>query len=384
MFEERFIAENIPYKLVGGVNFYARKEIKDLLAYLKTIDNAKDDLAAKRIINIPKRGIGATTVNKVQVFADEHEMSFYDAAKVAEEIPSLGRSAVKIASFVTFIQTMRSKANFLSVPELLKNIIDDTGYVRELEAENTPEADARIENIDELISKAVTYEESTEAPTLSGFLEEVALVADIDDVVEGSEYVVLMTLHSAKGLEFPNVYLAGLEDGLFPSYMTITSDNSEEEMEEERRLCYVGITRAMKRLTITSAKMRMVRGETMFSKVSRFVSEIPLELMSGTVATGKSIPRPSQAEKASASVNTAKQILRSKPVVKVPVKAFSTDATDQLSLPYQEGDRVHHIKFGEGTVKQIVAGGRDYEVTVDFDRFGTKKMFASFAKLKKV
>lgn len=384
MFEERFIAENIPYKLVGGVNFYARKEIKDILAYLKTIDNAKDDLAVKRIINIPKRGIGATSINKVQAYADEHGMSFYDAAKMAEEIASLGRAAVKIKPFVTFIQMMRSKADFLSVPELIRNIIEDTGYVRELEAENTPEADARIENIDELISKAVTYEESTEVPTLSGFLEEVALVADIDEVVEGSEYVVLMTLHSAKGLEFPNVYLAGLEDGLFPSYMTITSDNADEEMEEERRLCYVGITRAMKRLTITSAKMRMVRGETMYSKVSRFVSEIPLDLLSGTVATGKSIPRPSQTEKTSAYADSAKQILREKPIIKVPVKSFSTDATSQLSLSYQEGDRVCHVKFGEGTVTQIIAGGRDYEVTVDFDRFGTKKMFASFAKLKKV
>lgn len=384
MFEERFIAENIPYKLVGGVNFYARKEIKDILAYLKTIDNAKDDLAVKRIINIPKRGIGATSINKVQAYADEHGMSFYDAAKMAEEIASLGRAAVKIKPFVTFIQMMRSKADFLSVPELIRNIIEDTGYVRELEAENTPEADARIENIDELISKAVTYEESTEVPTLSGFLEEVALVADIDEVVEGSEYVVLMTLHSAKGLEFPNVYLAGLEDGLFPSYMTITSDNADEEMEEERRLCYVGITRAMKRLTITSAKMRMVRGETMYSKVSRFVSEIPLDLLSGTVATGKSIPRPSQTEKTSAYADSAKQILREKPIIKVPVKSFSTDTTSQLSLSYQEGDRVCHVKFGEGTVTQIIAGGRDYEVTVDFDRFGTKKMFASFAKLKKV
>lgn len=384
MFEERFIAENIPYKLVGGVNFYARKEIKDLLAYLKTIDNAKDDLAVKRIINIPKRGIGAASINKVQAFADEQEMSFYEAAKCAEEIPTLGRSAAKITPFVTFIQTMRSKANFLSVSELLKNIIEDTGYVRELEAENTPEADARIENIDELLSKAVTYEESSEEPTLSGFLEEVALVADIDEVVEGSEYVVLMTLHSAKGLEFPNVYLAGLEDGLFPSYMTITSDNADEELEEERRLCYVGITRAMKRLTITSAKMRMVRGETMFSKVSRFVSEIPVELLSGTVATGKSIPRPERSESASPFMSSAKQILREKPIVRVPAKTFSTDATKQLSLAYGEGDRVRHIKFGEGTVTQIVAGGRDYEVTVDFDRAGVKKMFASFAKLKKV
>ena len=283
-----------------------------------------------------------------------------------------------------FIQKFRSQIEYLSVKELLEKLIEETGYVKELEAEDTDEAKTRIENIDELISKAASYEDEAEDPSLSGFLEEVALIADIDSVEESDNRVLLMTLHSAKGLEFPNVYLAGLEDGLFPSYMTITSDNAEEEMEEERRLCYVGITRAMKRLTITSAKMRMVRGETMFSKVSRFVSEIPVDLLSGTVATGKRIPREVQEQKTSPYVNSAKQILRSKPIVKVPVKAFSTDATNQMSLSYKEGDRVHHIKFGEGTVTQIIAGGRDYEVTVDFDRFGTKKMFASFAKLKKV
>ena len=385
MFEERFVAENIPYKLVGGVNFYARKEIKDLLAYLKTIDNARDDLAVKRIINIPKRGIGATSVSRIQMFADENEMSFFEAARRAADIGTLGRgAAAKVEPFVTYIRTMRSKAEFLGVEELLKNIIEDTGYVRELEAEDTPEADARIENIDELISKAASYEEHADEPSLSGFLEEVALVADIDEVVEGSAYVVLMTLHSAKGLEFPGVYLAGLEDGLFPSYMSITSDNAEEELEEERRLCYVGITRAMKRLTITSAKMRMVRGETRFSKVSRFVSEIPRELLSGTVATGKSIPQPEVSRRISPYAGSAKQILREKPVLRAEAKSFSTDATDGMSLGYKKGDRVRHMKFGEGIVTQIVAGGRDYEVTVDFDRAGTKKMFASFAKLKKV
>jgi DNA helicase-2/ATP-dependent DNA helicase PcrA len=382
MFEERFIAANIPYKLVGGVNFYARKEIKDILAYLKTIDNAKDDLAVKRIINIPKRGIGAASINKVQDYADANSMSFYDGAKQASSIGTLGRASTKIESFVNFIQVMRSKAQFLTVSELIKNILEETGYVRELEAENTPEARARIENIDELISKAAVYEESQEVPTLSGFLEEVALVADIDEVDPNSDYVVLMTLHAAKGLEFPNVYLAGLEDGLFPSYMTITSDNADEEMEEERRLCYVGITRAMKRLTITSAKMRMVRGETMFSRVSRFVSEIPAELLSGTAATGKRIPR-EKPEIPTTNFRSAKQILRTKPVM-AEAKEFASNATRELSLPYQEGDRVRHVKFGDGTVQKILAGGRDYEVTVDFDRFGVKKMFASFAKLKKI
>ncbi|WP_395027089.1 ATP-dependent helicase, partial [Robinsoniella sp.] len=248
MFEEKFLMANIPYKIIGGVNFYARKEIKDLLAYLKTVDNAMDDLAVKRIINVPKRGIGATSLGKVQEYADEYDMSFYDALKDAESIATLGRSAVKIKPFVTFIQTLRSKQDYLSVQEILTSIIDETGYVKELEAEDTDEARARIENIDELITKVVSYESDAEEPTLSGFLEEVALVADIDSLEEDSNHVVLMTLHSAKGLEFPNVYLAGMEDGIFPSYMTITSDDPLE-IEEERRLCYVGITRAKQRLT---------------------------------------------------------------------------------------------------------------------------------------
>ena len=245
LFEERFITANIPYKIFGGVNFYARKEVKDLLAYLKTIDNGQDDLAVRRIINIPKRGIGAASINKVALYAQEQEISFYDALCVAEQVPGLGKAAAKIRPFVLFIQSMKAKAKLLSVADLLQEVIETTGYVRELEAEGTDEAEARIENIDELISKAVDYAEGEEAPTLNGFLENVALVADIDSFDENSDYVVLMTLHSAKGLEFPNVYLAGLEDGLFPSYMSITSDNSQAEIEEERRLAYVGITRAI-------------------------------------------------------------------------------------------------------------------------------------------
>lgn len=250
LFEEKFIVSNIPYKIVGGVNFYARKEVKDLLAYLKTIDNARDDLAVRRIINVPKRGIGATTLNRVADYAAEQNLSFYNALKMADDIPTLGKSAAKIHPFVNFIQVMRSKLELISVSELLQEIIDETGYVKELEAEGTEEAQARIENIDELISKVVTYEEGEEHPTLSGFLEEVALVADIDSLEEGSDYVVLMTLHSAKGLEFPKVYLAGMEDGLFPSYMSIAYDSSSEDLEEERRLAYVGITRAKEELTI--------------------------------------------------------------------------------------------------------------------------------------
>lgn len=384
LFEERFVISGIPYKIVGGVNFYARKEIKDLLCYLKTIDNARDDLAVRRIINVPKRGIGATTLNRVQEYADAHDISFYNALRGAEEITTLGRAASKIKPFVMFIQSMRSKAEILGVSELLRDIIEQTGYVTELEAEDTEEAKARIENIDELISKAAAYEdvceENGEPASLSGFLEEVALVADIDSLDEDQDYVILMTLHSAKGLEFPQVYLAGMEDGLFPSYMSIVADDAAAELEEERRLAYVGITRAKQNLAITCAKQRMVRGETQYNKVSRFVKEIPRELLSGAVRKEKEHKEPK-----AATYQQAKQIFRAKPygMPQKPEKSFGTPG-NPASLGYQEGDRVRHMKFGEGTVQNIVQGGRDYEVTVDFDKVGVKKMFASFAKLKKV
>ena len=406
LFEERFITANIPYKIFGGVNFYARKEVKDLLAYLKTIDNGQDDLAVRRIINIPKRGIGAASINKVALYAQEQEISFYDALCVAEQVPGLGKAAAKIRPFVLFIQSMKAKAKLLSVADLLQEVIETTGYVRELEAEGTDEAEARIENIDELISKAVDYAEGEEAPTLNGFLENVALVADIDSFDENSDYVVLMTLHSAKGLEFPNVYLAGLEDGLFPSYMSITSDNSQAEIEEERRLAYVGITRAKKNLTITSARVRMVRGQTQYGKVSCFVREIPPELLSGKIYEPKTKEEPieqstfQKARKAFRTVpsyggsgygkevgegygSTFHSSKATKPVyTKVENQRDFGSAGGALS--YQVGDRVRHIKFGDGEVMAIVSGGRDYEVTVDFDKVGTKKMFASFAKLKKI
>lgn len=380
LFEERFIVSNIPYKIVGGVNFYSRKEVKDLLAYLKTIDNAKDDLAVRRIINVPKRGIGATTLNRVSDYAEAYDIGFYDALKRAEEIPSMGKSAAKIKPFVNFIQTMRSKLPYIGVADLLREVIEETGYVKELEAEGTEEATARIENIDELLSKVVAYEEGEEQPTLSGFLEEVALVADIDGLEEGNEYVVLMTLHSAKGLEFPKVYLAGMEDGLFPSYMSITSDNSSEELEEERRLAYVGITRAMKELAITCARQRMVRGETQYNKVSRFVKEIPSDLLNGEIR------KPAFMERSESSAPRPRRTtMRQQPSGQsMQARAFSSANTTKGSLSYGVGDRVSHIKFGTGTVMGIIEGGRDFEVTVDFDTAGTKKMFASFAKLKKL
>lgn len=376
LFEEKFLLANIPYKIVGGVNFYARKEIKDLLAYLKTVDNARDDVAVRRIINVPKRGIGATTMDKVQTYAQEMGISFYDALKEADQIGTLGRSAVKVRPFVDFIQKFRSQVEFLSVSELLQKIIDETGYVAELEAENTEESQARIENIDELISKAVSYEEESESPTLSGFLEEVALIADIDSVDDNDNRVLLMTLHSAKGLEFPNVYLAGMEDGMFPSYMTIVGDDPTE-LEEERRLCYVGITRAMKELTLTAAQQRMIRGETQYNKVSRFIREIPREL----VELGRE-PKERKIMAMPQSNNTYARMRQTYSKNTFSPKTFEVKKAEGLS--YGVGDTVRHIKFGTGTVLAVVDGGKDYEVTVDFDKVGIKKMFASFAKLKKV
>ena len=386
LFEERFITANIPYKIVGGVNFYARKEIKDLLCYLKTIDNARDDLAVKRIINIPKRGIGATSILKVQEYADMEDISFYTALKKAEEIPTLGRGAAKIKPFVTVIERFRSAAEFLEVSKLLELVLEETGYLEELQAEGTEEAIARIENIDELISKAVAYEEGTDEPSLSGFLEEVALVADIDSLDEDSNHVVLMTLHSAKGLEFSKVFLTGMEDGLFPSYMSITSDDSVEEIEEERRLAYVGITRAKDELAVTCVRQRMLRGETQYNKVSRFVKEIPLELMQGGPQKMKYVERrEAPVTKPTSSYRTAMATGHKPSGQSMQAMAFATlGGPKKAELDYGVGDKVAHVKFGTGVVKSIIDGGRDYEVTVEFDAYGTKKMFAGFAKLRKL
>ena len=382
IFEEKFIAANIPYKLVGGVNFYARKEIKDLLCYLKTINNARDDLAVQRIINVPKRGIGATTLGRVQDYADNMGISLYEALRVAEEVPSIGRSLSKIDGFVTFIQMLKSKADVMTVEEILQEVIDSTGYVAELEAEDTEESRARIENIDELISKTVAYQEAMEeqnqSATLSGFLEEVALVADIDTVDPDQDYVLLMTLHSAKGLEFPKVFMVGMEDGIFPSHMTI-SYGDDGEMEEERSLCYVGITRAMKDLTLTCAQQRMIRGETQYNRVSRFVREIPRELVDLGHTIQEKKPKVEELIPTPAKYSKMKEILQGR-----NYKPREFKVTKANSLDYEVGDTVRHIKFGVGIVKEIVEGGRDYEVTVEFDKVGVKKMFASFAKLKKI
>ncbi len=380
VFEERLVNANVPYKVFGGVNFYARKEIKDILAYLKTIDNGMDDLAVRRIINVPKRGIGLTTINRVQENATERGISFYEALQSVDYIPGIGKGATKISTFVALIEHLKEHAKTMLVSELVQEILDYTGYEEELKEEGGEEAEERLAHIDELKNKIATYEESCEdeMPTLSGFLSEVALVADIDSLDESNDYVMLMTLHSAKGLEFPEVYLVGMEDGLFPSYMTII-ENDIEELEEERRLCYVGITRAMENLTFTCAKKRRVHGEIQYNKVSRFIKEIPAQLLSnsGTVQR-KDVDMPKQNTYFQAKQSFKKEAFSAtKPTQNFGVKA-------ECSLSYEVGDRVRHMKFGEGIVISIVEGGRDYEVTVRFDNVGERKMFAGFARLEKI
>lgn len=394
LFEEKIILRDIPYKIIGGQNFYQRKEVKDILAYLKTINNGLDDIAVKRIINVPRRGIGLTTIDRVNDFALQNEISFYDALTRADHIPSIGRTASKITPFVSLIEGLKSKLNQegYSLSELIDDILDATGYLRELEEEGSDEAMDRIANIDELVNKLVSYEENAEEePTLSGFLEEVALVADIDTLNEESEHIVLMTLHSAKGLEFPYVYICGMEEGIFPGYMSLHADNPQEEIEEERRLCYVGITRAMKCLSLSAAKQRMLRGETQFNRPSRFVQEIPRYLLKVCTPAPK---RFSSSYKNSNNVNSNPSFSMGNDVfdksTPTTYKPYLTPEPKQFeganmgTLDYGVGDTVNHVKFGVGIVTNITKGGRDYEITVDFPNYGVKKLLATFAKLVKV
>ena len=429
LLEERCIFYNVPYRLVGGVNFYQRKEIKDILAYLKTVANGVDDLSVLRIINVPKRGIGATSMGRVTMFASEHGMSLYSALREARMVPGLGKAVEKIGRFISQMECFRAMAQSeeYSIQDLIEAILEETGYEEELKAEGEIEAETRMENIQELINKAAAYEEDSQHPSLDEFLEQVALVADIDNVDSSEDRVTLMTLHSAKGLEFPKVYLAGMEDGLFPGMMAVSSDD-RTDMEEERRLCYVGITRAKKELVITAARKRMTHGETRYCKPSRFVEEIPAGLLkeerlepvlgsargadsfggasgrfgageeglpwnqpgSGTVSTfGKGYnayaSKTTGFGTANAGFKGGKGGLGSGQSFGTnPGFGKSFTVQKAASLDYKEGDRVHHDRFGDGTVKEIVDGARDYEVTVEFDTGGQRKMMACFAKLKKI
>jgi len=384
--EEQLLYENIPYTIIGGTNFYARREIKDVLAYLKTIDNSRDDIAAKRIINVPKRGIGLTSIGRIDSYAQSTGSSFFDICRMADKVPGIGRGGLKVREFANFIRALQKDAQTQTPTEVIRNVLEKTGYVEDLRLEGTDEAADRIANIEELINKAAAYEDTfhtgeTRAaePTLRGFLEEVALVADIDSFDQEDDRVVLMTLHAAKGLEFRNVYIAGMDEGLFPSYQsTMSSDPSD--IEEERRLCYVGITRAKEHLTMTGARMRMLRGQMEWFRESRFIEELPPEVID---TMEEKIPSSSPF----ASSPKPWQLPRKKAPASKPFflsKGKDMPAVSSGDLGYGPGDTVKHVKFGIGVVKEIRDGGRDKEVTVEFDNYGVKKMFAGFARLVRV
>lgn len=440
LIEEKCVKMNVPYQLIGGVNFYQRKEIKDMLAYLKTIDNGLDDLSVKRIINVPKRSIGATSENKIDTYAEANRISFYASCERASDIPGIGKTAEKIRKFTDLIEELRELSASENIAELIENVLHKTGYKDDLlKNEDEIESGTRLENIEELKNKAADYCNNNENADLSGFLEEVALVADIDNMSDSDNRVVLMTLHGAKGLEFPVVYLSGMEDGLFPSAMSINSGDPSD-IEEERRLCYVGITRAQKELTLTAAKMRMVNGELHMSKVSRFIEEIPPEMLDekrkrsayatgydrtdgygfksensgygnqgsygntdgygstggygSTAGYGRSSDYGISGSGYYSSYGKGYSTENKKPEKKNKYSSGSSDlnimlgkefvAVKSQSLDYKPGDRVKHIKFGEGTVKSITEQKKDFEVTVDFDKAGPKKMYAAFAKLQRI
>lgn len=405
--EEKLIYENIPYKVYGGQNFYGRKEIRDMISYLRILVNPSDDQSVRRIINVPKRGIGATSVDKIMNFALDNEFDFYDALLDIDEVPGLSRAADKIKGFTGLIEHFKDMlGDNAFISEVYDAILNETGYVDELNAEGTDEAKARLENLEELKNKIVKYEEEAENPNLTELLEDIALVADVDEETEDniSDKVTLMTLHSAKGLEFPYVFIGGMEERLFPSGMSIDSDDPDA-VEEERRLCYVGITRAMKKLYLSAAAQRMIHGNTNFCENSRFIKEIPSHYLTceekaprmyqadrkdnGARRSGIGgisnigFGRPRMAANDYAKNNPYAKANNTNPSVNPGFgKAFPMGELNSSS--YKVGDNVKHLKFGKGIVTSVVPAGSDQEITVDFERVGEKKMYASLVKMKKI
>ncbi len=407
---EKMVYNNIPYRIYGGTNFYARKEIKDVLAYLKVVNNSTDNLYFRRVVNVPKRGIGEASLGKLESYANAYGISMLEAAERAKEIPGMAaRTAGKIIQFAELIASFKSMIEEQeSLDTIYDRILDETGYESELIAEHTEEAMTRLENIDELRNKIVEFAEDREDTGLSEFLEEIALVSDLDSLSENDDQVKLMTLHSAKGLEFPYVFICGMEERVFPSGMALNSDDPDA-IEEERRLCYVGITRAMKKLYLSAAKERMMHGNRVYSDVSRFIREIPPLLFEHEADMINMARRRQQesvdrynrgldggsgcldASYSGTSSDGIRNYGRSNPYNAYKAKQPASQpafgkvfvVAGSVKPDYSVGDRVRHIKFGSGTVEQLEKGDKDYEVTVNFDRCGIRKMYASFAKLKK-
>ncbi len=375
--EEQLVKASIPYRLLGGTRFYDRKEIKDIMSYLKVLNNPNDDIAIKRIINVPKRSIGDATVNYITEYALENNISFYMALCEVENIDTLSpRAKSAVLGFVDIINELALDTMELSLTEIVENVIENTGYAESYRVVGDDEAKGRLENIEELKSKAAEFEEKNENATLDEFLEDVALVADIDGYVEGEETVVLMTLHSSKGLEFDTVFIAGFEDGVFPGYRAVQGDSLGKEMEEERRLCYVGITRAKRKLFITAAKSRMQNGARRFNTVSRFYKEIPSNLIERT-EEGLSV------KKADSGFNFDLPRVK-KQATRINSNPYKMPEPKNVQINYSIGDKVRHMKYGIGTVLDISNAGADFEITVEFDNAGVKKMMSKFANLKKI
>lgn len=370
--EEKMISESIPYRLLGGVRFYERKEIKDIISYLKVISNPKDDIAIKRIINVPRRGIGDTSVERLSEYAYENQMDFFEVARYCKEMGILGPApSQKVLGFISLIESLQEVAKENDIKNLIEVLLEQTEYRDYLRVTEPDTVEDRLSNIDELISKAVYYMENVSEPSLDDFLEEIALVADVDNYDEESNSVVLMTLHSAKGLEFPIVFMPGLEDGLFPSYMSITE--GEDKVEEERRLCYVGITRAREKLYMLYADQRMMFGRTQSNTPSRFINELPKEL-TNLIQLDKTKRSFATKVPEKAGLPQFRRYNAEKKIENIPDKIET----------FIIGDKVSHIKFGKGVVEEVKNKNQDCFVTINFDKVGTKELSAKYGKLKKL
>ena len=399
--EDIFRRENIPYKIIGGLKFYERKEIKDIIAYLRLIFNTSDNLSLKRIINEPKRGIGKTSLDNIQDISDKTGKSMYEIIKYAEQY-ELNRVKENSIQFVEVIEELRKQVNQIPISELIKLTLNKTGYVKALENENTIEAESRIQNLEEFLTVAIEFEEQMAENTLAEFLESISLTSDIDNMEESEDTVTLMTLHSAKGLEFPVVFLVGMEEGIFPGYKSI---GEIKELEEERRLFYVGITRAMQYLYLTCAKRRTIFGSTSYNQMSRFLKEIPKDLLDGYEEIDNEDNNSFKdsnygweyGTNYAGKVKTYKfDNVEKIPEVKEKVGAFqfrtaesflnslNKKASDrQVDITkYKEGQRIYHKKFGEGTINKIEQEGEDYKLDIQFDKVGHKRLMAKFAELE--
>ena len=400
--EEILRREGIPYKIIGGLKFYERKEIKDVISYLRLIQNPSDNISLKRVINEPKRGIGKTSLDNIEKLAEDTGISMYEIIKNADQY-GLNRVFLNSREFVNVIEELRNKKDDIKISELIKETLNKSGYTKALEEENTIEAENRIENLDEFLTVAIEFEDESAENKLSDFLEGITLSSDIDNMEETDDSVTLMTLHSAKGLEFPVVFLVGMEEGIFPGYKSISEP---KELEEERRLCYVGITRAKKNLFLTCSKQRTIFGSTSCNPISRFLKEIPEELLDGydevfgenqennrfedskyswtygskdngnikTYKIDKKEPVSAASNITGFAFRTAESFLNS-------IGKKTSNSNVDLSQ-YKAGVRIFHKKFGEGTISTVEPEGEDLKVDINFDKVGHKRLMAKYANLE--